>query len=1019
MDTALPPTSQRRHEPQHSDATRLPNHDTVEVEEIEDNDEPPIPPAMIADGVSDDGDSDNNNNNDNNANAAAVGEDSRVAISGLEMIVDEEPGVRADGDAPLPKKPEEVVKLEQIEDDEEGPALDDPTIRSKEECKLEINETGDRIVDHELVPNIHSDEKQKVTTHLVHSVDADVEQINNARPSSSNQREVVVDEESPPIENAIEDGNNEGQLHEEVISNNSQSIEPELQAEEMTSAMGEDSSIPHITEAFLVEERSDSSPVVVDVCATPLLPWWKQRRTRILILIVVLVAVAAAVALGVMSSSSPPPPLVKTKVISATISPSVSFMPSSSSVPSMAPTSCLDRAFLRTGHTLDLPDVLYEPASNMITRFDGRNAIVAVRELDSDSVHLAFYLLTGAGDAARWVRTDYFVEELGEWSPGEWYDFVVALSGKSAFIGFPMKDTETGGAGAGVVYIYMQHEDGGSMPSSSSRWTKVPKPLVPEDGGSEGAYFGYRVHSYDDDLLIVGALHTKMIYIFQKNLHEGGQEWSQRAMLQLDYTPLAFYFVARDAILVADIDSIILNLYQYDANLGTIVTLQDPIFVRKKFIANVANMEDKLSSSDDPQAMMKGLYKTDYADIITDIAVSSSGTEGYFTFTTSKPFSGRAGWTEKGVTIYKRESRDQKFALVQYLNSSDYDDVGFGWEVAINGDLMVISGLNQSYVFSQQRDGYFEETLMLGSPYSSIQLSGRNVLLSKKLLDGEENEVLALNLEMCTPQMPTQMPSISSAPTNLHSGFPSTAPTHTLDPSSSLRPSHAPSISFAPSHCYDVTVNIVTGANTGGAITWEVYEKQTGHVFLSGGPWTGGRTYEEIMPCLQPSDYVFNITQSSGDGFEDCDSCGYAIVVDGDPVGGTGTFFYNEVLTFPVPSFDGKLDSTSERFDPCFTDFRFALSADNIPSRTWWVLSNAEGETIRSGGGYHVPKATYIENSCLPDGQYNFTIFDSRADGSAVGNYLLYVDFKKLASSDLNFGSSSTTIFQIGPHNND
>jgi len=105
---------------------------------------------------------------------------------------------------------------------------------------------------------------------------------------------------------------------------------------------------------------------------------------------------------------------------------------------------------------LDLPNVKSEPKSYFLTKLDGRNALVAFREFDSDYVHLAFYFIAGMDDAARWVRTDYFIEKYGEWNQrnkDELHDFHVALSGETAFLGFPLKNTTGGGAGAGVVYV--------------------------------------------------------------------------------------------------------------------------------------------------------------------------------------------------------------------------------------------------------------------------------------------------------------------------------------------------------------------------------------------------------------------------------------------------------------------------------------------------------------------------------------------------------------------------------------
>ncbi|RJP94100.1 MAG: PKD domain-containing protein, partial [Desulfobacteraceae bacterium] len=54
---------------------------------------------------------------------------------------------------------------------------------------------------------------------------------------------------------------------------------------------------------------------------------------------------------------------------------------------------------------------------------------------------------------------------------------------------------------------------------------------------------------------------------------------------------------------------------------------------------------------------------------------------------------------------------------------------------------------------------------------------------------------------------------------------------------------------------------------------------------------------------------------------------------------------------------------------------------DRYPGETTWVIKNAAGSTIASGGPYSTASATISEDFCLPDGNYSFTIYDSYGDG--------------------------------------
>ncbi len=86
---------------------------------------------------------------------------------------------------------------------------------------------------------------------------------------------------------------------------------------------------------------------------------------------------------------------------------------------------------------------------------------------------------------------------------------------------------------------------------------------------------------------------------------------------------------------------------------------------------------------------------------------------------------------------------------------------------------------------------------------------------------------------------------------------------------------------------------------------------------------------------------------------------------------------------------------------------------DNYPGETSWRID--DGSTIlASGSGYSGAGSTVVENITLPDGCYNFVIFDSYGDGICCafgsGSYSLNNGTTVLASGGA-FGSSETTNF--------
>ena len=104
---------------------------------------------------------------------------------------------------------------------------------------------------------------------------------------------------------------------------------------------------------------------------------------------------------------------------------------------------------------------------------------------------------------------------------------------------------------------------------------------------------------------------------------------------------------------------------------------------------------------------------------------------------------------------------------------------------------------------------------------------------------------------------------------------------------------------------------------------------------------------------------------------------------------------------------------------------QLVLNLDNYPEETSWVITDAGGSTVASGGTYgsEPDGSTLIINFCLPDGCYDFTINDSYGDGICCGygngSYSLNdVDGNVLASGG-DFGSSETTNFCLQTGNPD
>jgi hypothetical protein len=103
---------------------------------------------------------------------------------------------------------------------------------------------------------------------------------------------------------------------------------------------------------------------------------------------------------------------------------------------------------------------------------------------------------------------------------------------------------------------------------------------------------------------------------------------------------------------------------------------------------------------------------------------------------------------------------------------------------------------------------------------------------------------------------------------------------------------------------------------------------------------------------------------------------------------------------------------------PCIAnDFILELTTDNYPAETSWTLKNSgTGSTVGDGGGYSDAQTLHIEELCIPNADYEFTISDSWGDGICCaygsGSYVVKVNGVEKASGG-QFGSSETKTFEI------
>ena len=114
-----------------------------------------------------------------------------------------------------------------------------------------------------------------------------------------------------------------------------------------------------------------------------------------------------------------------------------------------------------------------------------------------------------------------------------------------------------------------------------------------------------------------------------------------------------------------------------------------------------------------------------------------------------------------GIFIYHREAANQQFSFLQQFIASETGD-RFGHQISMDQGLLIIGEANRTLFFAENVFGGFEENLVLEHSYESFQLSGRTFVGASK------DEVNVMSIADCAPSTPTQVPSVSIAPTSCH-----------------------------------------------------------------------------------------------------------------------------------------------------------------------------------------------------------------------------------------------------------
>ncbi|KAL7483011.1 hypothetical protein ACHAW6_008655 [Cyclotella cf. meneghiniana] len=512
----------------------------------------------------------------------------------------------------------------------------------------------------------------------------------------------------------------EAQSHTAVSSLGNTDIAP-------TTLLEHDASFSLIPEAFLVEDGNDDDKVLA--VAELIRPWWKRKRTYGILLFLALTVIAAA--LGISKSQRKTDNFILLLANDTTTAPSVSHAPSLSQTPSSRPSACVDKQSVKAREL----DFNFFNLTHPVCAIDGGHSVVVDIHLEGgiSYLYVIFYVLTKYDE---WDRMYHFVEHLSSgndtdlgpyvyWDDALWDEtYSVAMSRNTVIVGIPFMDN-----GTGSVFVYEYSE-------RINEWKYMYDSMAPDDGGSQSRRFGHYL-DIDDDLAVVYASGDETIYVFRRE----ESIWKQTATFGAPANT-SQVVLSGNTIAVTGSDFRV-HLFQYDPSSDTVTTSQDPLELQRDLSVSDVG---KLALSENHLAI---------AVFYNNVGYESSDNGCW------NPYRAISTIILYEVLLYYRPNASKSFEMRQLLNSSNFDQ-GFGPNLALYKDILVVGGAgNKSNIFIYN-SGHWEESLLLVTPNEcgadgygdKVYVSNRNTMVSTL------NSVYIYDVDDCAP-MPTSVPSSS------------------------------------------------------------------------------------------------------------------------------------------------------------------------------------------------------------------------------------------------------------------
>lgn len=566
--------------------------------------------------------------------------------------------------------------------------------------------------------------------------------------------------------------------------------------------------------------------------------------------------------------------------------------------------------------------------------------VVVARDVGTTNVHVVFYYRNDE-ETWSWEKGSHFVLDYGSTTDPRRRHLIdevenpalervsVALSDKSALVGFPYSNYTDSVSDTGEVYVFERI-------NGTEIWKKKDVTLQPVNDVIDGTsyylnetlryfYFGSSIDIVSDLACVISDYSPNgwgepKVYVFRRV----DSKWEQIRRLDLNYPPSAKEcFVGDENSLAVQVNDYTVELFKYD-----------------EFDSN---------------------YKAIQSPIKDTLMESVSFDMEYLVYSTRKDYDCHE---TRGFYVYRREESHQPYILQQSVNITNSNACSYqtqripthhdhererslfhiertGFEASIyhDEDLLVVRGDNRTIVYEKRIDGYWEEALQLSGTYRGYRLSGQQLLATASNPSTGEDEIFYIDFEAynrstsegkifavedCEPY-PTETPSLSQAPSSLT--YPSPAPSientygntgvgggiyHTQIPTESNLRCEDPRLNVAPSPssesslysptqpCYMLDITIAFDDNPT-IMSWDVQKVDDNGgnevVKTSRGVPDDAYQLRNESICLENGLYQFNIYGKGGikyPGYYDVRSYGNLIARGGE-------FDCSETVAFAIP----------------------------------------------------------------------------------------------------------------------